>query len=69
MAHLGLIWLLWVHWRHQKLQRMACIAPPMLSSSVASLCQTLHELARNHEYGSKTKPSPSISATANVFTY
>ena len=49
MAYLSLIRLLCVPRRHQKLQRM-------LSSSVASPCQTLRELARNHEYGSKTQP-------------
>ena len=45
MAHLNLIQLLCVPRRHQKLQRRACIASCMLS---CSLCQTLHELARNH---------------------
>ena len=35
--------------RHQKMQRRACIASRMLSSSVVSPRQTLRELARDHE--------------------
>ena len=46
--------------RHQKMQRRACIASRMLSSSVVSPRQTLRP---------KTKPSPSISGTAHAFTY
>ena len=50
--------------RHQKMQRRACIASRMLSSSVVSPCQTLLQLARDHEYvTAKTIPSPSISGT------
>ena len=45
------------------MQRRACIASRMLSSSVVSPRQTLRELAP------KTKPSPSISGTAHAFTY
>ena len=45
------------------MQRRACIASRMLSSSVG---QTLRELARNR---AKTKPSPSISGNAHAFTY
>ena len=44
------------------MQRRACIASRMLSSSVVSPRQTLRELAR------VTKPSPSISGTAHAFT-
>ena len=43
------------------MQRRACIASHMLSSSVVSPRQTLRELAPN--------PSPSISGTAHAFTY
>ena len=46
--------------RHHKMQRRACIASRMLSSSVVSPRQTLRELARDH---AKTKPSPSINVT------
>ena len=53
----------------QKMQRRACIASRMLSSSVVSPRQTLHELARDHELQLKTKPSPSISGTVHAFTY
>ena len=35
--------------RNQKMQRRACIASRMLSSSVVSPRQTLRELARDHE--------------------
>ena len=48
------------------MERRACIASRMLSSSVVSPHQTLRELAR---VTAKTKPSPSISGTAHAFTY
>ena len=48
------------------MQRRACIASRMVSSSVVSPRQTLRELAR---VTAKTKPSPSLSGTAHAFTY
>ena len=51
--------------RHQKMQRRACIASRMLSSSVVSPCRT------GKRPRPKTKPSPSISdkLTTHAFTY
>ena len=42
--HLDLISLLCVPWRHKKSQRRVYIYSHMLSTTVASPCQTLHEL-------------------------
>ena len=39
------------------MQRRACIASRMLSSSVVSPRQTLRELARDHEYQLKLNPA------------
>ena len=43
-SDLDLIRLLCVPWRHKKPQRRACIDSRMLSTTVASPCQTLSEL-------------------------
>ena len=48
------------------MQRRACIASRMLSSSVVSPRQTLRKRPR---VTAKTKPSPSISGTAHALTY
>ena len=48
------------------MQRRACIASRMLSSSVVSPRQTLRKRPR---VTAKTKPSPSIRGTAHAFTY
>ena len=63
-AYLDRVCLLCVPWRHKKSQRMACIDSRMLSTSVDSLCQTLHELLQ--EATSKHMPSPSISGIAHT---
>ena len=44
LAHLDLICLLCVPWRHKKPQRRVCIDSRMLSTTVASQCQTLRKL-------------------------
>ena len=44
LTHLDLIRLLCELWRHKKPQRRACIVSRMLSTIMASPCQTLHEL-------------------------
>ena len=44
LARPDLIRLLCVPWRHKKPQRRACIDSRMLSTTVASPCQTLREL-------------------------
>ena len=51
------------------MQRRACIASRMLSSSVVSPRQTLRKLAKRPRVTAKTKPSPSISDTTHAFTY
>ena len=43
-AYLDRVRLLSLSWRHKKSQRMACIDSRVLSTTVASLCQTLCEL-------------------------
>ena len=50
------------------MQRRACIASRMLSSSVVSPCQTARA-GKRPRVTAKTKPSPSISGTAHAFTY
>ena len=51
------------------MQRRACIASRMLSSSVVSPRQTVHGPAREPRVTAKTNPSPSISGTAHAFIY
>ena len=50
------------------MQRRACIASRMLSSSVVSPRQTARARKRPR-VRAKTKPSPSISVTAHAFAY
>ena len=50
------------------MQRRACIASCMLSSSVVSPRQTARS-GKRPRITAKTKPSPSISGTAHAFTF
>ena len=50
------------------MQRRACIASRMLSSSVVIPRQTARA-GKRPRVTAKTKPSPSISGTAHAFTY
>ena len=56
LAHLGSACSVYP-WRHKKSQRMACIDSRMLSTTVACPCQTLRELAGDHEETHTSSPS------------
>ena len=64
-AYLDRVRLLCVSWRHKKSQWRACIDSRMLSTTVASPCQTLRELLAWRTSLLK-KPSPSISGTVRA---
>ena len=63
-AYLDKTSLLCIPWRRKKSQPRACIDSRMLSTAVASPCQTLRELLRETTSKRIIRPSPSISGIA-----